>query len=290
MKQPQWITICAGLILLLAIVKFGRTVPNKTKVESTAHSEDDGHNHGAAGASGALSTDSILYISRKQLKPEQVQTVTALEQNLNSSTVKDRQLTAYHQLSHFWGDSIGLFPPYAWYAAEAARLENSEKTLTFAARLFLDNMQAEQDPALRQWEALQAKDLFERTLAINPANDSAKVGIGACYMFGQISPQPMEGILKIMEVVKKDSTNVYAQLMLVKGSLYSGQLDKAASRLELLTRLDPENIEVILMTAEVNERLGKKAIAADWYEKSLRFIKRADMRTDIEKRILELRK
>ena len=85
---------------------------------------------------------------------------------------------------------------------------------------------------LIKWKALQAKDLFERSLKINPDNDSAKVGLGACYLFGNISANPMEGIGKIMEVVEKDSTNAYAQMTLAKGSLLSGQSDKAISRLQ----------------------------------------------------------
>ncbi len=88
-----------------------------------------------------------------------------------------------------------------------------------------------------RWEALQAKDLFERSLKINPDNDSAKVGLGACYLFGNIAPNPMEGIAKIMEVVEKDSTNAYAQMTLAKGSLLSGQIDKAISRLQTVNRL-----------------------------------------------------
>ena len=62
-------------------------------------------------------------------------------------------LKIYHQLAHFWADTAQIFEPYAWYEAEAARLENSEKTLTFAAHLFLQNLQGENDPALRKWKA-----------------------------------------------------------------------------------------------------------------------------------------
>ena len=254
------------------------------------HAADDGHDHGNDAAADALSFDSILLVAKKELKPEQVAYLNKLEQSIVETKQKPAQLQAYHQLSHFWGDSIGIFQPYAWYAAEAARLENSEKTLTFAARLFLENMQREQDPRFRQWEALQAKDLFERSLIINPGNDSAKVGIGACYLFGNISAAPMEGILKIREVVERDSTNLYAQLMLVQGSIYSGQYDKALSRLETVIRLQPSNIEAILMTAEIYERTAKKSEAVKWYRKSLEFIKRADIKADIEHRIAELNK
>jgi tetratricopeptide (TPR) repeat protein len=287
-KKPQWITIGIAVLLTAAIFTFGRTV-SKHKPVAETHSEDDGHNHGST-SNSSISTDSILILAKKQLNPDQLNRLTMLENSITRGDVKNQQLKVYHQLSHFWGDSMGYFPPYAWYEAEAARLENSEKNLTFAAHLFLEYLQNEQNPALRQWSALQAKDLFERSLKINPTNDSSKVGLGACYLFGNISAAPMEGIAKIREVADKDSTNVYAQATLAKGSMISGQFDKAIGRLETIHRIDPTNLEAILMLAEVYERTDKKATAAEWYQKSLQFVKRADARGEIEKRIAELKK
>ena len=286
MKKPQWITVGIAALLIISIFLFGRTVPNKKNITVDTHQENDGHDHSAP---AGISIDSILTIAKKQLSTEQVTRLSMLENSISRGDVKEQQLKVYHQLSHFWGDSMRFFPPYAWYEAEAARLENSEKNLTFAAHLFLENLQQEPNPELLRWEALQAKDLFERSLKINPDNDSTKVGLGACYLFGNISANPMEGISKIREVVEKDSTNTYAQLTLVKGSLISGQTDKAISRLQTVNRLQPENIEAILLLAEVYERKGDKAIAAEWYKKSLEYIKRSDARAEIEKRIAELK-
>jgi len=286
-KKPQLITVSIAVLLIISILLFGRTVPNKKNIAVDTHQENDGRDHST---SSGISIDSILTIAKKQLSTEQVTRLNMLENSISRGDVKDQQLKVYHQLSHFWGDSMRFFLPYAWYEAEAARLENSEKSLTFAAHLFLENLQREQNPELVKWEALQAKDLFERSLKISPDNDSTKVGLGACYLFGNISSNPMEGISKIMEVVEKDSTNVYAQVTLVKGSLISGQLDKAISRLHTVNRFHPENIEAILMLAEVYERKGNKIVAADWYRKSLLHIKRPDVRTEIEKRIAELKK
>lgn len=287
MKKPQWITIAIAVILTVAIYKFGRTLPKKEKAAETVHSENDGHQHGPA---TEITIDSILVIAKKQLNSDQVTRINMLENSISRGDVKEQRLKIYHQLSHFWGDSMQFFPPYAWYEAEAARLENSEKTLTFAARLFLENLQHEEDPRLIKWQALQAKDLFERSLKINPANDSAKVGLGACYLFGNISATPMEGIGKIMEVVEKDSTNAYAQITLAKGAMISGQTDKAISRLQTVNRISPDNIEAILLLAEIFERNGNKTIAADWYTKSLLYINRPDARAEIKKRIAELKK
>ena len=278
MKKPQWITFGTGICLVILIYVFGRTVPVKKQVQLTDNKTEV----------PGITADTILSLAKKQLTPEQMVRINTLEHSISRGDVKDQQLKIYYQLAHFWGDSINIFEPYAWYLAEAARLENSEKTLNFAARLFLDNLQEDEMIERRKWKALQAKDLFERSLKLNPGNDSSKTGLGACYLFGNISATPMEGILKIREVVEKDSSNVYAQLMLAKGSLISGQYDKAINRLLTVNRLDPRNAEAILMLADVYERTNDKANAISWYRKSLDLIQRQDAKAEIEKRIKEL--
>ena len=287
MKKPQWITLVAGILLTAGLFLFGRTVPKNKTITPVVHSEDDGHDHGPAPA--GISIDTILTLAKKQLSAEQVVRINTLENSISRSDVKDQQIHVYHQLTRFWADSVGVFEPYAWYNAEAARLENSEKTLTFAARLFLENLQNDEIAQRRQWKALQAKDLFERSLMINPSNDSAKIGLGACYLFGEISSTPMEGILKIREVVEKDSTNIYGQMMLAKGSLISGQYDKAISRLEAVNNIKSGDLDVLLLLAEVNERMGNKSKAISWYAASLPFVKQAELKAAIEKRMKDLK-
>lgn len=249
------------------------------------HIPGDGHEHSTG---PVIFIDTILVLAKKQLQPEQVIRLNTLENSVSRGDVKEQRLKIYHQLAHFWADSARIFEPYAWYEAEAARLENSEKSLTFAARLFLDNLQEDEVPDRRRWKALQAKDLFERSLKINPGNDSAKVGLGATYLFGEISTTPMEGILKIREVAEKDSTNSYAQMMLARGSMISGQYEKALDRLQTVIRLEPANVEAQLMLADLYERTGKKKEAISWYRKSLAYITQAEARKAIEKRIKDL--
>ncbi len=289
MKKPQWITLILALFLTGGLFFFGRTVPKKHPAKPVAetHGLSDGHNHATA---ETISVDTILALAKQNLNAEQVVRINTLENSITRGAVKEQQLHVYHQLARFWADSAHIFEPYAWYNAEAARLENSEKNLTFAARLFLANLQEDEVAERRRWKALQAKDLFERSLTINPDNDSAKVGLGACYLFGGISEMPMEGILKIREVVAKDSTNIYAQTMLANGAVISGQYDKAAERLELVNKLQPGDIDAVLMLADVYERMGQKQKAVSWYQKSLALAKDKELKSAIEKRIAELKK
>ena len=284
MKRPQWITLAIAVILVTVLYVFGRTVPVKTNsVSSQPEIADNG-----------ITTDSVLAQAKRRLSPDQVVRLNSLEHLVVRGDVKDQQLKVYHQLAHFWADTVQLFEPYAWYEAESARLENSEKSLTFAAHLFLQNLRGENDPALRTWKALQAKELFERSLKINPDNDSSTVGLGACYIFGGISATPMEGIIKVLSVAQKDSTNIFAQEVLGQGSMLSGQYDKAISRFETVYGLSGKKLntklEAALMLAEAHEKKGEKTSAINWYQKSLDLIKNDEIRTEVQKRIDELKK
>ena len=267
-----------GLSLVVLLFVFGRFVPEKEKLTKTNPSV-------AAPAVSTFSIDSARSLAEKNLTGELNLNLKTLEDKLKSAATPAAQLAAYHELAHFWSEEFRFFELYAWNEALAARLENSEKSLTFAARLFLDNLQEDPDGPRRQWKALQAKDLYERSLKINPNNDSTKVGLGACYLFGNISTNPMEGIALIREVVQRDSTHVYAQLTLVKASILSGQFDKGITRLQTVIKVEPRNIEAHLLLADLYERTGEKKEAVKWYEKSLQLIEQPEIRQAIKDRI-----
>lgn len=271
-----------GVSLVMVIFLWARFTPSpKIEASRTINGSDLATTYNA---------DSILIEAKKRLTPEQTAQVSKLENSISRGDIKDQQVKEYQQLAHFWADSVAAFEPYAWYEAEAARLENSEKSLNFAARLFLNSLESEGNIEKRKWKAQQAKDLFERSLKLNPGNDSSRVGIGACYLFGGISSNPMEGIAKIKAVLDKDSTNIYALMTMARGSLISGQYDKAIDRLKSVNRLQPDNIEAIIILADTYERMNDKKDALFWYQKSLEHINRQDIKAEVERRIEELKK
>ncbi len=290
MKKPQYVLILGGVILLALLLAFGRTAPKP------GHSAGDGHEHSATqntdnqATTSSLSIDTLLSISKKALTETQLRSLSKLEQSAEKANSKEQQLIGFHGLAHFWRDSAKSFVPFAWYTAEGARLENSEKNLNFAGHLFLDRLQQEDNTQFKTWMALQAKDLFERSLSKNPNSDSAKVALGATLIFGGIAPTPMEGITKVREVLDKDSTNIYAQLTMAYASLMSGQLDKAQERLDKVIRMQPENLQALLMSGDLAERQGDKKTAIDRYSKALGHIERNDIKTELENRILDLKK
>ncbi|ANE53568.1 hypothetical protein SY85_17605 [Flavisolibacter tropicus] len=259
----------------------------KTPTGSQQADSHAGHDHAQ---DEQLSVDSILHHAKENLTAEQLTRISFLESSVTRGDVGEQKMHIYHQLAKFWRDTARIFEPYAWYTAEAARLENSEKSLTFAAHLFLNNLRFEKSPLVQHWKGEQAKDLFERSLKLNPNNDSSQVALGATLLYGGLSESPMEAIMKIRQVVERDSTNIYAQMTLGEASMMSGQLDKAIERFKRVTQLQPNNLEALLYLADVYERKNDKKEAAAWYQRSLPFIQIPELKQEVEKRVKDLLK
>lgn len=275
MKKQQLILVSSGVVLLCFIYFFGKTIPPKKGPGAVA----------AAAVTKEISFTTILEASKQQLSPAQQAQVAQLETAVVRGDVKQQQVKVYKQLAGFWKDSAHLLLPYAYYSAQAAKLENSQKSLTFAAQFFLEGIRQQENPDLQRWMASEAKELFEKALQIAPDNDSLKIGLGSCYLLGNISESPMQGITMIREVAAKDPENMYAQFMLGLGGMISGQFDKAIDRLLKVVQHQPENIEAILMLAEAYERQNDKANAVKWYQTSKKHIENEDVLKEIDQRI-----
>ena len=282
MKKQQILVAGTGVLLLLALYFFGNTVPPQKKPDAAA-----------SGASGApivksIGLQDILQASQARLSPAQLSYVDRLQQSVVRGDVKAQQLNAYHLLADFWKDSVqNGFLLYAYYTGEAAKLENREKSLTFAAQLFLESLRGQDNQALKSWMATNAKELFEKALELNPDNDSTKVGLGASYIFGSSAENPaevMQGIQRILEVAHRDSANMYAQFMLGLGGIESGQFDKAIERLTTVVRHQPANIEALLLLAGVYQQKGDKPDAIKYYEAAKKLIGNQEMIRDIDQR------
>ena len=122
--------------------------------------------------------------------------------------VREQKAEVFKQIASFYRDTAHLLLPFAYYTGEAAKLENSEKSLTFAARFFLENARKQDDEGLKKWMANESKELFEKALVLDPGDDSLKVGLGSCYIFGNIADNPMQGIMMIREVADRDPSNM----------------------------------------------------------------------------------
>ena len=70
--------------------------------------------------------------------------------------------------------------------------------------------------------------------------------------------ETMKGIQQLLSVVRKDSTNMKAQMMLGVGGYVSGQYDKAIERLQKVINAQPDNLEAIAFLADAYAAKGDK--------------------------------
>lgn len=280
MKKEQIIVVAVGCIALLGIYFWGNTKPPRQKAAANTEKKES-----------PFDISTAIQAATAQLPANQQAYVGKLAGSVVRGDVKDQQLQVYRQLAAFWSDSAHAFLPFAFYTAEAAKLENSKKSLTFAAQLLLNNLRGVDQPGIKSWLATESKNLFEKALVLDPDNDSLQIGLGSTYIFGAPADNPqelMQGIQQILAVSRKDSTNIYAQKMLGIGGIVSGQYDKAVERLEKVSLATPHDMEVLLMLAEGYERMGNKQKAADWYKRAADHVENAALKTELEKRVQQL--
>jgi len=277
-KRAQIILVSVGLLFFIGLLFFGKTVnPNKQITAAKPTS-----------AQTTILFADILSTSKEKLTAEQNARLTSLENSVVRGDVQNQKIHVYHELATFWKDSAKAFEPYAYYTAEAAKLDNSEKSLTFAAQLFIDNLLAENEPTMQNWLASNGKVLLEKALEINPANDSSKISLGACYILGNISDQPMQGILPVREIATKNPDNLYAQLVLGLGGKKSGQYDKAIERFGIIVKKNPNDLGAMFQLAECYELKGDKKNAITWYQMIQKIIPNPEAKKELQDRINQL--
>jgi tetratricopeptide (TPR) repeat protein len=281
--KKQFILIGCG-ILLVAVLFFARTTSNKNMLANNGKDTNS-----------PKSFNIQLFINQEKAKlsPERAVLVSNLENSVKRGDVLAQQIKANQMLANFWKDSIKSFEAYSFYISTASKLENSEKNLTFAARLFLGNIRGENDEAKLAWETDEAIDLFNKAIKLNPDNDDLKVGLGSAYIYGKGrdgNPQEtMEGIQTLLSVARKDSTNMKAQMMLGVGGIVSRQFDKAIPRLEKVVKAEPSNAEAIAYLADAYAGKGDKAEAIKWYNISKRLINDTHYNSEVDERIKNLK-
>ncbi|MDB5198621.1 MAG: hypothetical protein JWO92_584, partial [Chitinophagaceae bacterium] len=236
-------------------------------------------------------TDSIQK-AKQELSASQLLYVTNLENSITRGDVKQQSHNNYIHLANFWKDSVKAFVPYAYYLSEASKLDNSEKSLTFAARLILDSMRHEENDLIKAWEAETAIVLFEKAIQLNPGNDDLRIGLGSCYVYGKgmsgNAAETMKGIQELLKVVARDSSNMRAQMVLGIGGVVSRQYDKAITRLNKVVAAEPGNLEAVSWLADVYAESGDKINAVKWYEYSKKLVNNPEYSKEVDTRIKAL--
>lgn len=278
MRKGHYIALFAAVALIAALYWGVNTKPPKKtgeNAQAAGHVEGDGHTDEVAPAS----VDSILAAADKNLHDHALEDIKALKIKLEGETSPQAKAAIYSQMGEVLQQHKELAGA-AYYYTEAAKLENSEKSLNFAARLNSDLLRSAEQPSVKAWAAQQAIAAYEQSLKLNPDNDTVKMALAVCYIDG--STQPMQGIQLLLGITREKPDNIPANLMLGQFSIRSGQLDKAAERFEKVISLEPDNTEALYFLAEVYKGQGKKEKAIELLEKCKKIINNPEFSKEID--------
>lgn len=282
MQKQHILVISGALALLMGLYFFGPTVAPAKKAQKPV----------AVDSGAAFTIEKYRVMALSQIAPAKKAYADSIENAYKDNQSEQASHEYLHKLSTFWRDSVGDPVIHYFYESQLAELDNTEKSLTFAAHSILGYLPFERSHDLQHWLADKGKELFEKALKINAANDSSIVGLGGCLMYGAHEGEggnTMEGILKVREVAERDSNFIFAQYMLGVGGVISKQYDKAVIRFTKVVKAQPDNLEAMFKLAEAYELSGQKAEAITWYESIFKRVENRELKMELSKRIEALK-
>ena len=242
------VVVLMGLLLSLDI---------KGLVKDDEQSSGDGPENAAQ--TSALTIESASQTAKQSLNANLAQQITELENQLQLAEASEK-VKLQRQLASKW-DDVNQPAPSAFYFELLAKSGNNYADWIKSGDLFTDAYQSEKDSLIQPALVQKAIGTYQKALELNPASLDAKTGLGVAYVSG--TPNPMQGITLLLEVVKQDPKNAKANLNLGLFSIKSGQFDKAVNRFKTVLEVKPTP-DAWFYLASAYENLGEKddAIAA----------------------------
>lgn len=268
------VVVLMGLLLSLDI---------KGLVKDDEQSSGNGPENAAQ--TSALTIESASQTAKQSLNANLAQQITELENQLQSAEASEK-VKLQRQLASKW-DDVNQPAPSAFYFELLAKSGNNYSDWIKSGDLFTDAYQSEKDSLIQPALVQKAIGTYQKALELNPASLDAKTGLGVAYVSG--TPNPMQGITLLLEVVKQDPKNAKANLNLGLFSIKSGQFDKAVNRFKTVLEVKPTP-DAWFYLASAYENLGQKDDAIAAYEKSKELAADPNLSRYVDSKVQELKK
>jgi outer membrane protein len=192
-----------------------------------------------------------------------LQRITEIRSNYRTSTENQKKAIFADSLASLYAQA-GKFDSAGWYAEQAAKFFNNEKSWVKAGDLYYEAYTFALETDKQSLLAEKVRDYLGKGLLVNPGNLEAKTKIAMTYLS---SGNPMQGITMLREVLKDDPKNESALFNLGMLSIQSGQYDRAVERLQELVAINPRHIQGQLLLGIAYMNQGNKKSARAQFEK-----------------------
>jgi len=176
----------------------------------------------------------------------------------------------------------------AYYSVKMAEQKGTPEAFIQAGDYNSTLLQTAPDEKAHNYLAFNALTCYQFAVKLDSSKVDYKLRLAAAYIEG--GAQPMEGVGILLDIVRKDSNNVDAQMMLGRFGIVSGQYDKAIARLEKILYLQPKNSEALLLIAEAYNGSGNKQKALEMLERCKKTVTNPELIKEIDTYIQQLKK
>ena len=233
----------------------------------------------------ALSLEQVSESAKQTINASLAAEITTLETALKNAD-EPSKLALYKQLAQKW-DDVNVPMPSALYKELVAQKKSSYENWILAGDQLTTAYQTTQDSTTQPALVQKAISAYQAALKLNPASLNAKTGLGTAYVSG--TPNPMQGITLLLEVVKQDPKNIKANTNLGLFAMRSGQFDKAVTRFKTVIEQKPDP-EAWFYLATSYENLGQNKDAILAFEKSKELAANPGLSNFVDQKIKALKK
>lgn len=237
----------------------------------------------AAAPAKAISLDEVSLAARQNLNANLNKQLSDLEAVLKSSTESEK-LNIQRRLAQEW-DGVDQPAPAAFYYELIAEEEKTYTAWLKAGDKFTHAYQQSIDTLIQPALVQKAINSYQQADKLKPNTLEVKTGLGIAYVSG--TPNPMQGIQLLLEVVKQDPENLKANFNLGLFSMKSGQFDKAVDRFKIVISKEP-SAEAWFYLASSYENVGLKTEAIGAYLKTKEIAADPNMSQFVDRKVNEL--
>jgi tetratricopeptide (TPR) repeat protein len=282
------------VVAVVAISGYLYSLPVKGLIKPKT--ADSGHVSGpqSSPAIRQVTVDEVSTPAKTAIGAALAARINDLEGQLKNASGDADKLSLQKQLAKQWDDDNQPAPSAFYYQAVAGK-ENTFENWMAAGNHFNDAYKTTQDTAVQPAFVENAIGAYKNAVKLKPENLDAKTGLGIAYVnqtsLGITDPDggsPMQGIMLLLDVVKKDPNNRNANLNLGLFAMKSGQFEKAVARFKTVIAQKAE-VEPYFYLAESYKQLGMKKEAIAAYQKCKEMIPDPIIGQKIDQYIKELK-
>lgn len=238
-NRQKLLIIAAGVLIGVLIILAPKSKKSEGDAEAVNAEADHDHDHEGQNEESAFALDP----ADQQYIDEQMDAIGSMEN-------VEEQFAQYDSLIKF-GIQKNYPPLIAKFSERKAELKPSESSWMLAGDNYFKAFRLSKNTDADM--IAKAISSYEKVLALNPGNLSAKTALGVAYVEGaaQLGEMPMKGIGILKEVLNNDPQNIDALTNLGYFAIQSGQYEKAIERFETVLSIDPNHAEAYIYLTDI---------------------------------------